>query len=335
MPQRQRLFTRSEQLGTVVNCFLSLCPRLRFIAMPIPSAHLAAPAPPTVTICVASFNTCSATELCIRSLRRFAGYPYSLRVGDSASTDGSLTVLETFERRGWLHLDRSAERRLHADWLDHWRRTCNSDLLLFVDSDIEVRRSGWLRHLVTLAVLERPAMIYAEWQPPQRYTLNGRPAQVLARPAPWVLMIDCQQTASLQSSFAETRSETVPPSPFIIVRDVGAAFSEEASQLGMRMLAMPPTYRRLYHHYGGLSWLPDRGRRGDKKLRDMRVIKRRLQRLRHVQDRSGALMRLLATVLLTPFAQEALDLIFRVKSRAKSIRDVITGQRTAPRHTPI
>ncbi|MGI8711005.1 MAG: glycosyltransferase family 2 protein [Acidimicrobiales bacterium] len=275
----------------------------------------------TVTVCVASFNTCAATELCVRSMRRFAGYPYALRVGDGGSTDGSVAVLEDLEQRGWLLLEHSAERRRHADWLDNWRQTCDSDLLLFVDSDIEFRRPGWLRRIVGPALLECAAIAYAEWQPAQWYTVDGRAARVLGRPAPWLLLIDAKLVSAVRAGFTETHSETVPASPTLIVRDVGSAFFEEAIQHDLHTLKMPSSYRRVYHHYGGLSWLPTTGARGRKKLRDERVVKRRLEGMRRVQDGSSELVRLLATAQLAATIQEARDLAFRVTSRVvRSVR---------------
>ena len=48
-----------------------------------------------VRVHVASANTRSLTELCIRSMERFAGYPFELYVGDVGSHDGSIEMLAT------------------------------------------------------------------------------------------------------------------------------------------------------------------------------------------------------------------------------------------------
>ena len=37
---------------------------------------------PDVQVHFASINTAAVTELCIRTMRHFAGYPFSLVVGD-------------------------------------------------------------------------------------------------------------------------------------------------------------------------------------------------------------------------------------------------------------
>jgi hypothetical protein len=59
-----------------------------------------------VRVHVASLNTRDATDLCIRSLREFAGDPFELVVG------------------------------------------CPRRLAVFVNSDVEFRRRGWLRDLI-------------------------------------------------------------------------------------------------------------------------------------------------------------------------------------------
>jgi GT2 family glycosyltransferase len=58
-----------------------------------------------ITVHVASWNTASATELCLRTMRRHAGHPFALVVGDGGSTDGSLAMLRDFAQRGWLELE--------------------------------------------------------------------------------------------------------------------------------------------------------------------------------------------------------------------------------------
>ena len=273
----------------------------------------------TVTICVASLNTRDATELCVRSIRRFARYPYLLIVGDGGSTDGSVSVLSEFEDRGWLRLEQSPRARTHAEWLDLWRESCASDLLLFVDSDVEFRRRAWLRRIVAAAVQTHSAITYSEWLHGGLHLDDDRQSsQVLARPAPWMLMIDQRQTHHLVSSFAVKYSNRNSSVGLPVIRDVGTAFFEEATRRGLPTLAMPLSYRRMYHHYGGLSWLPTTGRRGQKKLRDQRVVSRRLRQLRRLQSAASILSRLMAAARLAAVLQDACDLLFRIRARVLS-----------------
>jgi hypothetical protein len=50
----------------------------------------ASPGAVEVRVHVATINTAAVTELCIRTMRHTAGYPFDLVVGDGGSTDGSL-----------------------------------------------------------------------------------------------------------------------------------------------------------------------------------------------------------------------------------------------------
>src|ERR1700737_3559135 len=72
----------------------------------------------TVHVYVASYNTVEATELCIRSMREYAGYPFQLTVGESGSQDGSLTMLMRLKERGWLSLELATQRRIPSEWLE-------------------------------------------------------------------------------------------------------------------------------------------------------------------------------------------------------------------------
>ncbi len=270
--------------------------------------------PSAITLCVASFNTRSATELCVRSIVRFADQRYSLRVGDSGSTDGSVAMLERFQARGVLTLERSAEPRTHADWLDYWRHSCDTELILFIDSDVEFRRAGWLSRLMAIATSRRPAIAYAEWLPASLFTLEGRESRVVARPAPWLLLIDSEQTSDLRSSFAVAYVSATPASSAPIIYDVGASFFHEAVDRDLLTLALPPSYRRHFHHYGGMSWMPLNGPRGQKKARDQRTVERRLRHLQRLQSPTRGTCRIITAAQLAATPQEILDVVFRIRS---------------------
>ena len=286
---------------------------------------------PTVTICVASFNTSAATELCVRSIMRLADQSYSLRIGDSGSTDGSLAMLEGFQKRGLLTLERSVEPRTHADWLDHWRRTCSSEFILFVDSDVEFRRAGWLSRLMAIASSQHPAIAYAEWLPAGLFTLDGRQSPVVARPAPWLLLMDSEQTAELRSSFAVSYVPATPDSSPPIIYDVGASLFYEAVGCGLRTVALPRSYKRHFHHYGGLSWLPLSGPRGEKKARDQRTVKRRLRHLQRLQRHTSMTSHVIATAQLAALPQEVLDTLARIRRGLLRCCGRLAGRRTRGR----
>jgi hypothetical protein len=219
------------------------------------------------------------------------------------------------ESRGLLSIDRPSSARLHAEWLDYWRKQIDTDLLVFVDSDIEFRRGDWLLRLVAEVERTHCAMIYAEWLPGVDTQVDGRSARLAGRPAPWVLGVAPRKLTSVDVSFAELWSEPAGVSKGILVEDVGAAFHAEAVRRGANTVALPRRFRRLYHHYGGLSWIPSGGARGRKKARDDRVVARRLRLLRVAQDSPLSARRVLARTLLSPDVEDVRDGAFRVRAK--------------------
>jgi glycosyltransferase involved in cell wall biosynthesis len=213
---------------------------------------------PTVRVHIASINTASATELCIRSAHRFAGYPFELTVGDTGSTDGSLETLRALERHGWLTLEVSATWRFHSEWLDRWLVACQADYAVFVDSDVEFRRPGWLRDLVTTARRARADMVCAEFLTEQRNFVEPSErrltVRLMPRPSPWLLLVDAARMAGLQSSFAHHEAPAPKGPESALAFDVGGRLLHDARANGLNCLAMPASYQGAYHHYGGLSW---------------------------------------------------------------------------------
>lgn len=248
---------------------------------------------PTVAVHVASANTVRATELCIRTIRAFAGYPHSLKVGDCGSTDGSLPMLRRLEAAGWLTLDVAPGGRHHAEWLDHWLATCTSDFAVFVDSDVEFRRAAWLGELISTALRGRAALVAAEMLPqfsnfsvPVASTVEaeklfvewfkGRSIVRLApRPAPWLFLLDVRQASRLGTGFG-FYSELADIPEEVLAFDVGGALFRQLERRGLPVAIMSPHFADAYHHYGGLSWVPLRGRRGLRKARDLCAVRYRL-----------------------------------------------------------
>lgn len=236
---------------------------------------------PDVTVYVASCDTRIATELCIRSMRELADHPFSLVVGDSRSGDGSLDMLRRFEERGWLELEVAPDRRLHSEWLDRWRASCPTRLALFVDSDVEALRSGWLRVLVDAWASSGAAVVCAEYLDDLRRfvePVGGEVVRAAPRPAPWLLLLDVPQTRVVDASFAFDK-EWSDAFPERLVHDVGARFYREARERGLHAVQLPRSFARYYRHYAGLSW-----RRQEPPARIAAMLTARLERLRLAQD---------------------------------------------------
>lgn len=241
---------------------------------------------PGVRVHVASFNTSASTELCIRSLRQFAGYPFELVVGDSGSTDSSLEILTSFALAGWLSLEVEAGGRKHAEWLDRWVASCPVKWAVFVDSDVEFLRSGWLAELVEVALTNDSSLVGGEMIPEYSNFIEpvgGKAVRLARRLAPWLLLVDVEAVWGQEASFGFRAEETTDVPEGIIAYDVGAWLLRTLASRGFIWTCMPLSYHKTFRHYGGLSWLPIHGRAGRRKRRALRRINRRLGRLRRRQ----------------------------------------------------
>jgi hypothetical protein len=95
-------------------------------------------------------------------------------------------------------------------------------------------------------------------------------------------MVDIEQTRPIGASFTFDK-EWTRAFPERLVYDVGARVYQAVRANEFETVEMPRSYGRLYHHYGGLSWIPLQGRRGKKKAADLATISSRLKRLRSSQ----------------------------------------------------
>ena len=217
-----------------------------------------------VRVHVASINTAEVTELCIRSMRRTAGYPFELVVGDGGSTDGSLEMLRRFERDGWLTLEVAPGGRKHAEWLDKWHAECPTKFAVFSDSDVEYHQLGWLAEMVTAARNQNAALVATRIQArggvPYTHPRTGARRILAERPEPWLMMIDVTHTRGNVTSGFEYRDETAPSGEGKIGFDIAAAFFRDLQAQGLTYVEMPADFQRAYTHYGGMSWKRSRDR---------------------------------------------------------------------------
>ena len=119
-------------------------------------------------------------------------------------------MLVGFECRGWLTLERHPNRT-HADWLDDWCSRPASRYLGFVDSDMEFRKSGWLRGMLDRAQATRAAIVALDIKPTarnMREPVSGRLVRGMPAPTTWLLLLDLPQVADLRESFAFRSIET-------------------------------------------------------------------------------------------------------------------------------
>lgn len=211
-----------------------------------------------VGIHVASFNTKELTRRCVDSILERTRGAYELTVGDSASADGSLELLQSYERSGRIRLQVESEQRPHSWWLDRWTRESPHEFAVFVDSDVVVRGAGWLGRLVQTAERTGAAIVAGELCREWRdfvEPVGGVTVRLAERPAPWMLLVRPDRIRELDRSFAWTKRETDAVPEGVIAYDIGAWLFEAAKERGLRWQTMSPWYRRRsYAHLHGGSW---------------------------------------------------------------------------------
>jgi hypothetical protein len=216
------------------------------------------------TLFIASYNTRAATELAVRSSRRFAGCPFDLVVGDSASRDGSREMLGKLERQGLLRLVSVSNPRRHAEWLDWFLGECATPVGVVIDSDIEFLEDNWLVDLVGFLVEHDAALVGSESTAESAAftTPKGDVVHLMPRTAaPWVMAFDTAKLRALGGSFVEVREgEDSAGRPYVY--DVAGYVQKLAREGGFPVLVMPASYRSRYRHFIGLSWRREPGLRG-------------------------------------------------------------------------
>lgn len=246
---------------------------------------------PTVTVCIASYNTRYATELTIRSARRRAGRPFQLVVGDGASTDGTLAMLERLQLRGLLTLDRADGRRTHAEWLDHWYSTTTCRFLVFSDSDVFYLRNDWLTDMVEVAEHTGAAIvagrIQPDWSQRPSYAggtfLRSMPGE---RPEPCLMLLDLEQLRGLvDASFAFYEDPMLDNQGHNTGYDIAGWHMRSAKRAGLSCIQMPEVFQKKYRHWGGLTWKRSGSKGLHLKLRARQLAKMALLRVFLVFER--------------------------------------------------
>ena len=223
------------------------------------AAPVTTPGEPSVTVHVATLNTAHVTELCIRSMRKYAGRPFELKVGDAGSTDGSVELLRAWEALEWLSLEEAVGGRTHADWIDGWLAACTSRFAVFSDSDVEYREPGWLSDIVETAETTGAALVCGRMLNPTGvyvHPVTGATRRLANRPSPWLLLVDLDQVRGVVDATFQSRDVKDPTSATVGTSfDVGATYFQALVDAGLTWKEMPPEWRSKFRHFGGLTWL--------------------------------------------------------------------------------
>ena len=212
---------------------------------------------PVVTICIASLNTAAATELCLRSIRRYTkGVPYAVDVADCGSTDRSLPMLVRAARAGLVDkLEVEPLGHTHGEWLDHWTASITTPYAAFVDSDIEILQDNWLNVLLETAKTSGAAVVCSEIlaEVTNYVDHTGVARRLASRPSPWMALIDismCRGLASWQFTMCDDAS--IPEGWWGL--DTGAALLRDLQSKGKVVVAAPESFHSTFRHFGALSW---------------------------------------------------------------------------------
>ncbi len=156
------------------------------------------------TIYIASIDTAWNTELCLRSVDvRDSGHAYQVVVGDCGSTDRTLPMLVKMLNRGLVDdIELEPRGRAHAGWIDHWLSTCNTDYMVLLDSDVEIRQDGWLADLHRARSVHNAAFVTAAMED-ERLEAT-KPGVIMARrPTVYCILIDVAKVRAVGRSFEE------------------------------------------------------------------------------------------------------------------------------------
>lgn len=220
------------------------------------------PGEPGVTVHVPTLNTSRVTELCIRSMRHFAGRPFELVVGDCGSTDGSVRMLERLAGRDWLELQMAPNGRRHPEWLDRWLRECRTKYALFSDSDVEFREPGWLSDMAFVAEETGAALVCGRMQHETEcfvHPVTKAERRLAARPTAWLLMLNVEQVRNIiDANFEYHEVEDLNVFGGKIAYDTSAWYFKQLCDAGLTWAEMPDWWQSKYRHFGGLTWLGPR-----------------------------------------------------------------------------
>ena len=213
---------------------------------------------PDVTIYVASINTSSATELCVRSIVRYTPKgTYTLCVGDCGSTDATLPRLMRLLHQGLIDDVEVAPRgRTHGSWLDLWTNTCATRFAVVVDSDVEILRQDWLEVLVSPARAADAAIVCSEVldEVPNYIDQTGVARRLAPRPSAWMMLVDVGKCRGLSSwQFAMESDPDIPEKQWGL--DTGAQLMRMLKLAGEDVVVTPPEFQGYFRHFGGLSWI--------------------------------------------------------------------------------
>ena len=219
------------------------------------------PAGAGVTVFISNLNTRHAVELTLRSLFRHTAYS-NLRVvvADNASTDGSREFLSAFAAGRPMTVILAAAAQPHSAWLDQMLKTCETEYLFAVDSDMLFLGGDPIGEMVD--VMERDPDLYLLTPDLQPFRsgivepVGGAVVDQSVSPFTWLMCVRCSLRDRVPTSFAVVVELTGGTDGRPLVNDTGACLLRDMRAASAKYGVMPRWFASRFEHLGSMSWTP-------------------------------------------------------------------------------
>lgn len=231
----------------------------------------------SVTICVTNFQSGDTISLCIESIRKFTAYPHEIAVYDDATDPAyydDLTYLRDVRDKGWIRLIEGRQRLNHGPALGRLLDSCQTDLAMVMDCDIQIKGPGWLEPIVAAQEASGAALIVdLESFPDNPATLKS-----------WFFMLDLHQYPHVKAEWHYTTRpdfvswETTPNALY----PTGYRIWENCIKQGRPVIPIPVAVHEKFRHHEHISVLsfPMEGKDYMVRQRRYAVIQGELRKLR-------------------------------------------------------
>ena len=234
----------------------------------------------TVEILIPNFNSGEAIELTIETIRKFAGYPFTMTVRDDATwstPDSSVRLFEGYNDLEYLRAERDAgrinliegeTRIMHGAGVAIMLDQCQADLAMIIDCDMQFIAHGWLAEMVALQEKTNAALIVKmEHFPDDNDCLQS-----------WFVMVDMKQYPLVRDDWSYREREDGQPG----WRATGHFIWRNVLNRGLVWVPTPESIIEKYRHYCHISVLsaPQEGPNWEVRRQRYALIQDELRKLR-------------------------------------------------------
>lgn len=231
----------------------------------------------SVSICITNYQSGDAVALCIESIRKYTAYPHEIVVYDDASDlhyYNDIDYLRAVKDKGWIRLIEGRERLNHGPALACMLETCETDLAMIMDCDIQITGPCWLESIVAAQEASGAALVV---------DLERFPDNPVALQS-WFFMLDLHQYPNIKAdwhyttrpdfiSWQETPNALYP---------TGYLVWANCDKQGRSVVPIPADVHQKFKHYAHISVLsfPQTGINWEARKKRYAVIQSELRKLR-------------------------------------------------------